>query len=186
MNDEFQNSIISPELDSSPPPTGKLFPNAPDSITHDGAYEDFKAAQAIEGLPVSGTADKLELIERLYRQWANEGAVDIPLPWRDWRAVFTGRVKLTRAQIVQLAADPIRIFRQEIKELALALGKALSDKKALLSQADIGQAHIAAQKRDEELRAFLFVHFEDELRVATSRNIPLHQLAMDIMLRAKR
>jgi hypothetical protein len=181
---EFEASIIAPELDTMSP-SGKLFPNAPDSIAHDGSYEDFKASQAIEGLPVSEAADKMELLERLYIQWASEGSVSVPLPWRDWRAVFTGRVKLTRAQIVQLAADPVKIFRQEIKELALALGKTLNDKKALQSQAHVGKAHIEAQKRDEELRAFLFAHFEDELRVATSRNIPLHQLAMDIMLRGR-
>jgi hypothetical protein len=183
MNEEFAQSIITPEL--SAPPTGKLFPQAPSEIEHDGAYEDFKASQAIEGLPVSETADKLELIERLYRQWSSEGAVSVPLPYRDWKAAITGRVKLTRAQIVQLASDPVKIFRQEIKELALALGKALNDKKALSSLADIGQAHIQAQKRDQELRSFLMEHFEEELMVATARNVPLHRLAMDIMLRGR-
>jgi hypothetical protein len=184
MNDEFAQSIITPEL--SAPPTGKLFPQAPSEIEHDGSYEDFKAAQAIEGLPVGDAANKLELIERLYRQWASEGSVDVPLPRRDWIAAITGRVKLTRAQIVQLASDPVKIFRQEIKELALALGKELNDKKALLAQADIGQAHIQAQKRDQELRQFLMEHFETELMVGTSRNVPLHQIAMGIMLSGRK
>jgi hypothetical protein len=182
MNEEF-STITTPELGGTP--SGKLFPDAPGSIEHDHAYEDFKASQAIEGLPKGEIADKMEAYEGLYRQWSEEGSADVPVPRRDWRAVFTGRVKLTRAQIVSLAADPIRIFRQEIKELALALAKELNDKRARLSMADIGQAHIEAQKRDQKLRQFLFEHFETELQLGTAQNIPLHQIAMDIMIRSK-
>ena len=161
-------------------------------IDDNPAAQDYKASQAIKGMPQSETAEKLKLMEKQYELWLSEGAIGFPIKQQGWfkrLALWIAGIhgiQMTRSEILEIAADPLRIFRMEIKELALAYAAELNGKQALLQQADIGREHIKTQAKQAELTKFLQQHFEAELDTGRVRKLDLYEIVQGIMLDLKR
>lgn len=188
MNTEFEAVRADGAPDEASRVSGKSFPDAPAAIEHDHAYEDYKASQALEGLPPGEIADKMEFLEKEWADWFMGGSSDMMWQtgfWSRLSSAVRGRLKLPRLDIVAFASEPLRIFRLEIRELALALAKRMNDSRALEIQADIGRAHIKNQAQQEEFCKFLQQHFETDLEMGRARQKTLFDIAKDIMLRAK-
>jgi hypothetical protein len=186
----FDATFIAPQ-DGSP---GYLQPKGKETtgtVAHDHDYEDVKASAAVRGIPQSTGADALEFLENEYEKWMNdpEKITELIQPrlgvWASIKATYQGRVEISRKNIFDLAAEPFRICRLQIRELALALATELNDKRALLAQADIGAAHIKHQQEMAEFRKFLMQHFEPQLDLGAVRNQSLLDIAKGIMLEQK-
>jgi hypothetical protein len=147
-------------------------------VEHDHQYEDFKAAQALAGIPKSEIADKVEFLEDQYSDWLASDVALMPLSPESNQA-------MTRQFLVGLVAEPLRILRLEIRELALALATEMNEKKAVAIRAEIGAENIKTQEHLAELKHFLNQHFESELESGRARGQNLYDVAKGIMLKQR-
>lgn len=160
-------------------------------VEHDHTYEDYKANAAIRGIPKGVTADAVGFLEDRLEEWLKdpENLCELIRPrlsiWASIKATYYGRVELSRKNIYDLMAEPVRIFRLQIRELTLGLNKEINEKRALAIRAEIGQEHIKNQAELAELKHFLMQHFESELDIGRSRGQNLYEISKGIMLGLK-
>lgn len=161
---------------------------------------DRKAKLAIEGMGPSPIADKLELYEKHYDNWleanaensaynpASEiaAAAETGLTGKVLVAVF-GPVINRMLHSVQRATlefykMPLKIFRQEVEELALAHAKAMSDLKAGTVRESFHAEYLRMCDANRQLRAFLISNFPEYVETADALKTPLIDVCKRIML----
>ncbi len=161
---------------------------------------DRKARLAIEGMGPSPIADKLELYEKHYDQWIEtfeeSSAYD---PAREMansaNTDFVGKMLctvfpktvsdiITRIHLMtrEFYKTPLRIFRQEVEELALAHAKALSDLKAATVRDSFHAQYTKMVEENRQLRSFLMNNFPSYVETADALKIPLVEISKRIML----
>jgi hypothetical protein len=133
---------------------------------------EMKASQVLTGIPPGDMADRMEAFETHLQEWIDAGNRN--WVWRMLRKVGSA-----------IMADILKIRSSEVYELAVGYAKQMNDSRAAVMQAnDHAQLRLQiAQQR--ALRSFLFEHFSTDLANAESLNLPLTDLACQILLRYK-
>ena len=131
---------------------------------------DSAAAAAVQALVNCPVASRVETLEGLYRNWRYPGNVESRWARFIWR----------------IARVPLEIFRSQVAELAREVQRISTEQNAAKLQDGVGAEYLRLCEDQRNFRKFMLDHFEADVRLGESLNLPIYDTARRIMLREGR
>lgn len=140
---------------------------------------DGKTSLLIAGMPPGPLSEKMAAFEQLYDKWLGVE-----------RAEWSGQVARVswftgwRSWLVR-HFPPAQIFRSEIYELVAEATRLIQAERAGQARDDFYANYTELVERERELRRFLYTHFPNQLAIGEARNLPVYEIAKEIMIGRK-